>query len=98
MKKFYLNLKLLLLLMFSVISLNINAHDFEAVNGDGKTIFYRIISETNLTVSVTYRGNSYDDYYNEYIGMYTLLTEFRNKMVHNNLEKKDIKEKKSKNN
>lgn len=38
------------------------------------------------------------DYYNEYIGMYTFLTEFRNKVVHNNLEKKDMKEKKSKNN
>ena len=39
------------------------AHDFE-VGG----IYYNITDATNKTVAVTYRGNSYSSYYNEYIG------------------------------
>ena len=46
-------LNLLLLLIFSAISLNISAHDFEVVNSDGKTIYYNITSSTDLTLSVT---------------------------------------------
>ena len=46
-------LNLLLSLLFSVISLNISAHDFSAVNSDGKTIYYNITSSNDLTVEVT---------------------------------------------
>ena len=42
------------------------AHDFEV---DG--IYYNIISSTDKTVAVTYRGSSYD-YYDEYIGYVTI--------------------------
>ena len=49
-----------LLLLFSVA---VNAHDFE-VNG----IYYNITDESNKTVEVTYRGNSYSAYSNEYTG------------------------------
>ena len=61
-------LNLLLLLIFSVISLNIYAHDFEMVNSDGKTIYYDITSSADLTVSVSYRGSRYNSYSNEYKG------------------------------
>ena len=61
-------LNLLLLLIFSVISLNIYAHDFEMVNSDGKTIYYDITSSADLTVSVSYRGDSNSSYTNEYEG------------------------------
>ena len=62
-------LNLLLSLLFSVISLNISAHDFEAVNSDGKTIYYNILSSSK--VGVTYKGSYYDDY-NEYEGEITI--------------------------
>ena len=52
-------LNLLLLVLFSAISLNINAYDFEAVNSDGKTIYYNIISNTDLTVEVTSGSTKY---------------------------------------
>ena len=58
-------LNLILFVLFSIFSLNINAHDFEMVNSDGKTIYYNIISSADLTVSVSYRGDSYT---NEYEG------------------------------
>ena len=50
-------------------SLTANAHDFE-VGG----IYYNITSEEELTVAVTYRGNSYRDYSNEYTGAVTIPT------------------------
>ena len=65
-------LNLLLLLLFSVISLNIKAHDFEAVNSDGKTIYYNITSSNNLTVSVTYKGKYSHSNSNEYEGVITI--------------------------
>ena len=39
------------------------AHDFE-VNG----IYYNILSSTDRTVEVTYKGDSYDEYSDEYSG------------------------------
>ena len=44
-------------------SVSVNAHDFEV---DG--IYYKITSSTDLTVAVTYKGNSYSAYANEYSG------------------------------
>ena len=47
------------------------AHDFEA-DYEGKTIYYIITSSTDLTVAVSYQGDSYSDYYNEYSGEVTI--------------------------
>ena len=44
-------------------SITANAHDFE-MGG----IYYNIISETDLTVEVTFRGSLYNVYKNEYSG------------------------------
>ena len=57
--RFYLFIATLLLLCVA----RAKAHDFE-VGG----IYYNIISETELTVEVTYKGNTYTNTYNEYIG------------------------------
>ena len=53
-----------LLLLFCTV---VNAHDFEV---DG--IYYSITNSTKKTVEVTYRGNSYDEYSNEYTGDVTI--------------------------
>ena len=45
----------------------VKAHDFE-VGG----IYYNITDATNRTVEVTYKGNSYDQYSNEYTGSVTI--------------------------
>ena len=44
---------------------SIHAHDFEAVNKDGVTIYYKIISTTDKTCEVTYKGSSYGEYSDE---------------------------------
>ena len=48
-------------------SFTASAHDFE-VGG----IYYNITSSTDLTVAVTYRGSSYNSYYDEYEGAVTI--------------------------
>ena len=48
-------------------SLAASAHDFEAGG-----IYYDITSEEDLTVAVTYRGNNYNTYSNEYSGAVTV--------------------------
>lgn len=48
-------------------SLTVNAYDFEV---DG--IYYGILSSTELTVSVTYRGNYSSEYSDEYNGYVTI--------------------------
>ena len=50
-----------------LFSLTASAHNFE-VEG----IYYNITSATDLTVSVTCRGSSYDSYSNEYTGEVTI--------------------------
>ena len=57
------HLKHLLTALLLLLSVAVNAHDFEV---DG--IYYRITSSTNKTVAVTYRGSSYYNYSNEYTG------------------------------
>lgn len=47
---------LFLIVMFSA-SQWLCAHDFEAVNSDGKTIYYKVL--TDNTCAVTYKGTSY---------------------------------------
>lgn len=44
------------------------AHDFEAQNSDGVTIYYNILSETYKTVEVTFKGSEGFEYDDEYIG------------------------------
>ena len=65
MKKFYFKqlFTALLLLCSTVVS----AHDFE-VGG----IYYNITNEANKVVAVTYRGDSYNDYNDEYSGAVTI--------------------------
>ena len=67
MKKQLLLLMMMLLPM--VASINANAHDFEAVNAEGKTIYYIYNNgSSGTTVSVSYQGSSYYSYSNEYSG------------------------------
>ena len=65
--------KTLQTLLFASIAmlmpLGLSAHDFE-VGG----IYYNITSEEELTVAVTYRGNSNSEYSNEYTGAVTIPT------------------------
>ena len=55
--------QLLITIAVLLCSATANAHDFEV---DG--IYYNIISASDLTVAVTYKGNSYDEISNEYSG------------------------------
>ncbi|MBO7558930.1 MAG: leucine-rich repeat protein [Bacteroidaceae bacterium] len=66
MKSYLLKTVLLLAVLCSATA--IHAHDFEAVNKDGVTIYYKIISTTDKTCEVTYRGSNYNQY-NEYSGV-----------------------------
>ena len=65
MKKL-LQIPLLLVVLF-LSSIPISAHDFEV---DG--IYYKIIDKWGRTVKVTYQGNSFTEYSNEYTGSVTL--------------------------
>ena len=56
-------LTFLLAVLMSMVASMASAHDFE-VGG----IYYNITSSSNLTVAVSYRGSSYDSYYQEYSG------------------------------
>jgi len=53
----------LITLLIGMVTVNVSAHDFE-VNG----IYYEITSTINKTVAVTYQGNYYYSYKNEYTG------------------------------
>ena len=58
----------LLLVMSCYMSGNVAyGHDFEATY-NGKTIYYKITSSTDKTVGVSYRGNEYYEFDNEYSG------------------------------
>ena len=59
--------KLLIAIVGLFVSANAFAHGFE-VGG----IYYSVSSTTNLTCAVTYRGDSYYSYVNEYIGDVTI--------------------------
>ena len=60
MKKFK---SLVLTVIGLLCSISVSAHDFEV---DG--IYYNIMSSTDMTVEVTYRGNKYNSYSEEYSG------------------------------
>ena len=55
--------QLLITIAMLLCSATANAHDFEV---DG--IFYNIISASDLTIEVTYKGDSFDDFSTEYSG------------------------------
>lgn len=56
-------LRKLMLIVVLLTSSHAFAHDFEK---DG--IYYNILSETDKTVEVTFKGSSYSEYYDEYSG------------------------------
>ena len=60
-------LKKLMLIAVLLTGVNAFVHDFE-VGG----IYYNIISSSDLTVRVTYRGDSYNSYNNEHSGQVTI--------------------------
>ena len=57
-----------MLIAVLLTSTHANAHDFEAKNSDGVTIYYKITSSSDKTCEVTYAGDSYNSYSNEYTG------------------------------
>ena len=65
------NLLYLLTMLISLISVNAYAHDIEEKNSDGQTIYYNYIRNDNNLITgleVTYRGDTYNTYSNEYSG------------------------------
>ena len=56
-------LRKLMLIAVLLTGVNAFAHDFEVDD-----IFYNITSDSDLIVEVTYKGDSYDSYSNEYSG------------------------------
>ena len=65
------NLLYLLTMLISLISVNAYAHDIEVKNSDGQTIYYNYIRNNNDLITgleVTYRGDTYNTYSNEYSG------------------------------
>ena len=61
-------LQCLMLIAVLLTSTHAYAHDFEAKNSDGVTIYYNIISSTDKTCEVTFRGSNSTYYSNEYTG------------------------------
>ena len=55
--------KLFFAALLCIATTRAQAHDFEV---DG--IYYNITNETNKTVAVTYKGTSYNEYFDEYTG------------------------------
>jgi len=65
-----INLSFILIMLMSMVGLNTSAHKIEAINADGKTIYYNYINN-NTELAVTYRSSSsYNSpySYNEYTG------------------------------
>ena len=52
------NIKFLLVLLISQMSVSVSAHDIEVKNADGKIIYYTYINN-NTELEVSYRGNSF---------------------------------------
>lgn len=63
------NLRLNLTLLMLIITFSIYAHTFSAENSEGVTIYYRVLSSSNKTVAVTFKGTLYNDYNDEYNGI-----------------------------
>ena len=63
----HFKLTFLLTILMSMVGAKGLAHDIEVKNDDGVTIYYRYNSD-KASVYVSYRGNSYSSYSNEYTG------------------------------
>ena len=61
------SLSLLLTLLISMVCAKAYAHDIEAPNADGVTIYY-VWTNNNTELAVSYRGIYDGDYINEYSG------------------------------
>ncbi len=59
--------KLLLLVIMLLSPIVASAHDIEVKNADGVTIYYKYINN-GKELAVSFRGDYYDSYYNEYMG------------------------------
>ena len=59
--------KQLLLIAMILLPLVASSHDIEVQNADGVTIYYNYINNST-ELAVTYRGDSYSSYSNEYQG------------------------------
>jgi hypothetical protein len=57
----------LLLILFISVGTKVSAHDIEVANDDGVTIYYHYIND-QTELSVTFRGDSYSAYSDEYSG------------------------------
>lgn len=55
-----------ILSLVALTSLTLAAHDFEVVNADGKTIYYKGAAGAEENIEVTYRGTWYGAYENNY--------------------------------
>ena len=58
-------LTFLFTLLLSMTGITANAHDIEVQNADGVTIYYKWI-DNKPELAVSYRGERYDSYSNEY--------------------------------
>ena len=65
-------LQCLMLIATLLTGITAHAHDFEAQNNDGVTIYYNNTSSTDKTCEVTYRGTYSDSYSDEYTGSITI--------------------------
>ena len=59
--------KIIFLLLTTLSSMAANAHDIEVLNGDGVTIYYNFTNDST-ELEVTFRGDKYLSYRDEYTG------------------------------
>ena len=60
--------RLVLLFMATLVMAFASAHDIEVANADGVTIYYNFYNDGTELI-VTYRGDKYDSYKDEYSGV-----------------------------
>ena len=54
-------------MLMSMLGIKATAHDIEVANSDGVTIYY-VWTNNNTELAVSYRGNDFGSYLNEYSG------------------------------
>ena len=62
------SIKFLFVMLACMLGANASAHDIAVANADGITIYYNYINN-NTELAVTYRGNFWSDYSNQYSGI-----------------------------
>ncbi|MBP3775739.1 MAG: leucine-rich repeat protein [Prevotella sp.] len=62
----HLNISMILIMLMSMVGIEAFAHDFEAPNADGVTIYYVKTSDTEVAVS--FKGDYFYTYFNRYKG------------------------------